>query len=521
MIIIIATENTETDTLDSLMVAYDHAQDRTQRERIAEQIHELVGVQVEAMIRYRTQNLRLDPEQVQSAGWEALLTGLDGCGQTRFQRTNAVNAEWGGIIQKCKPPTQGASDRWGNRPAAQTPVGARIWQMLPQDLQGLLAQAPPVCTRPTAERFVAGVNGLLTRRDLYDRNAWAGIPLSNEAQSLLAHAGQLGTVDLTRLNTLLIASAFPGIAVSPKPKRNLLGYISTAVIPSMLPELFEGATGKKSDSFLSDMHGALKPDIEGIRQMEAQGTLPPEWAALSEAERIYQHQKMRVSRQYGSRLKWWDEQVAKCQPQNPYRVTDRGSLQSAKELLREHGFSETLWSGPKAPNNIPTRALHPYGAQSIQRMLDSFGPQGPAIAQPALVPAPTGMPEPEQNLSWLMADGIPERAYRYVIDKIFLPRSVEHEVGCFLARNPTCTRQEGEKFVSSLPEDLAEDIRQMGGWNRIVQEVDTKILDQFRDQEARRKLMRELGAVAEIAVDRIRRIAFIRGDFDKLRRKAG
>ena len=495
LIIVAATLDTE--TLDGLMAQYDHAQSRNQREQVAEKIHGLIGGKIESMIRKRAVNLRLDPEQVSSAGWEALLTGLEQCGVTRFQRANAAHGEWGGIVQKCRPPTQ-------------APVGARIWSLLSENLRGVLAQAPSrTCTRPVAERFIAELNAMLVRRDLYDAKAWAGIPLSNEAQMLLANLPKLGSADLTRLNCLLIASAFPEITVPQRPKANLLGYISTAVVPNMMSQLYEGATGEQSNTFLADMHAFLQPDIEAVREMEAQGTLPPEWTGLNEARRIYEHQKARIARRYGPALKWWDAQVAKYQPQNPYRVTDRGSLQSAKELLKESGVSEELWGGPKAPYYIPTRALHICGPGSIEKMLHFFGRQRPAAAQPALTPAPTGAPVPDPDMKSL-ADESPAQVYEYLVEKLFLPNSAESEVGKFLARNPNCTRQQAEAFVNSLPSDVGEDVRSVG-WKRLVREVDEQVLDALRDPEARRKMMRDMGVVqACAAVEQVRRFYYAR-----------
>ena len=520
MLIVIAdTGNTDLDQLNALLDQYDHANSADQKEQVAGRIHDQIGDQIESMIRGRTRGIGLDAEQTRAAGWEALLKGLDMCGVTQFQRSSAAGSEWGGVIQKCRPACHGQPAKWNYEYQRQTPAGARIWDMLSPAFRQALSQYPPLqaCNRALADRFVAELNAIIRRRDFYASQAWADVSVPQEAQALLAHNRQLGTTEVTRLNATLLASAFPEIALPPPPKRNLMGFISSSVIPGMLSELYEGATGKTADSFLADAHGFLKPDIEAVERMRAQGTLPDGWEGLSLADQIYREQRRRIATVYLPRLAWWSAQVKKYQPGNPFEVRDRGGLQYAKQLLTENRVDERLWKYPNSEYYIPTRALHIYGVEAIQRMLDSTGPQGPAAAQPTLTPAPAQPADPGRNFEWLLADGIPERAYLHLVQKLFLPQSAECMVGEFVAQNPTCTAKDAEAFIRSLPEDIADDIR-FTGWDRLVREIDEKILAQFKDPRGRMELERALGkTTAEIAIDRIRRIVICRGRFGLIR----
>jgi hypothetical protein len=362
-------------------------------------------------------------------------------------------------------------------------------------------------SRPLDEAFVADLNRILRRPDLYDQTAWAGVPLPDEAQRMLANRGRLGGADLSRLNLLLVAAAFPELSAPPKPPRNLLGYLSQATIPGMLPRLQEMATGEMPNQHLTEAWSFLRPDIEAVREMEATGSLPPEWEELPEAERIYQHEKRRLSQRYGPALEWWNAQIRACQPQNPFPVKDRGALQCAKELLKRNGVSEQLWEAPGARYHVPTKALHPYGAKVIERMLAGGNPARPvALPEPALV-AVGPAPAQDVDMAWLR-DESPAQVYERLVERLFHPHSAEHEVGRFIARNPNCTRQQAQQFVNSLAEDVGDDIRSIG-WERLVTEVDTKVLDALRDPDARAKMTQDMGVVCA-AADRVRRSIYAR-----------
>jgi hypothetical protein len=88
---------------------------------------------------------------------------------------------------------------------------------------------------PLATRLSGMLNRLLSRRELYDAEAWSSVRLESEAQELLSIApDQLSDEQLARLNRLLIESAYP---LEIAPSRNLELYVNYwgSVIGTPLP----------------------------------------------------------------------------------------------------------------------------------------------------------------------------------------------------------------------------------------------------------------------------------------------
>jgi hypothetical protein len=107
--------------------------------------------------------------------------------------------------------------------------GRRIWSLVEERTKIELAQTVAESEslafgNPLATRLSGMLNRLLSRRDLYDADAWSSVRLESEAEELLATpTAQLSDEQLARLNRLLIESAYP---LEIAPSRNLELYVS-------------------------------------------------------------------------------------------------------------------------------------------------------------------------------------------------------------------------------------------------------------------------------------------------------
>ena len=272
--------------------------------------------------------------------------------------------------------------------------------------------------------------------------------------------------DLSRLNVLLLSSEL-AIKAPPKPPRNLMGFIKATIIPQMKPAIWEASSGRQVDRYAVETLNALKADIQAVKEMEATGTLPAEWAPLTEAQRVSEHQKRRLSRQYGQALKWLTERVRELQPMNPFAVDDVGSLHYARELLEQNSdkYPEALWKNKGSPYYVPAHAMTPFGARAIERAMGT-SQAIPEYAQPQTAPV-------QEPAGGMQADLLGPRAYRAVAEKLFDRPGfeVERSTALFMAATPRPTPQQTEMFITSLPPELSETIRDVG-FKNIVREVD-------------------------------------------------
>ena len=520
MVIIIRAKAEADGSLESLHDAYDRANDDIRREEIAADAYEHFGGKIRSMILRAAKGLKLSGDQLDALTWQALLRGLAESGLTRFKLSSAPHSDW-------QPTILSMVDT--EKPGSRGPQ-ARIWAMLSPEAKAAVRQNPKYIKSTVQNAIIAEINKLLRRRDLYDPQAWSNIRLPEETATLLEHGfNGLSASELSRLNALLIASAFPAIAVPPAPNKNLLGYISATVVPRMQPDIFETATGKKSDVHLADALAFLCPDIEAVRQMEERGTLPDEWMRLSLAERIYQHQKQRIAQRYGPVIAWWNARIRELQPGNPYAVSNAGSLQSARQLFEQNQdrVPGHLWKSVGAPYNLPTQALSLFGLRTIERLLatENLNRSAPSKAvQPQVAPVYTRQDSGDSDAERLLAGGHQSQAYHWLVGRLFSAPGFEAErsIGFFLARNPQPAGPEVAQFLRSLPPDIAEDIEQ-AGWNRTVHDIDSKILDAVRDPAMRAELMRAFQAQPQAVVASllaIRRQVFCR-TATYLRKRAG
>ncbi len=107
--------------------------------------------------------------------------------------------------------------------------GRIIWSLVDDRTRTELAETVAASEslafgNPLATRLSGMLNRLLSRRDLYDTEAWSRVRLDREAEELLATpASQLTDEQLARRNRLLIESAYP---LEIAPSRNLELYVS-------------------------------------------------------------------------------------------------------------------------------------------------------------------------------------------------------------------------------------------------------------------------------------------------------
>jgi len=466
---------------------WDFSRTPEDRERVAREIFDLIGNRIKEMFTRTPLGKRLTPDQAESLAWQALHRGLELSGVSRFIRMNASSGDWASVIQKCRP-GQGT----------QTASGARIWSMLSPAFKATLANRPPLqaSTRVLDEAFVRELNAVLRRRDLYDSAAWSGVKIPDEAQALIEKGvDKLPMTDLSRLNLLLVASAFSGLSVPAKPQNLLLGYVHQ-ISQHMKRDVYEAATGQSWDSTAMDTYGFLREDIEAVQRGRSSGELD---TATPLAEQIYNHQRERLNRRYAKVIEWWNSMIARLQPSNPFRLTNAHSLQTAKELLEANKsrVPENLWKFPNSPNYLPTRALHIYGLGSIQRMLSTLniGVAAPVPAKQQAAPVATQAPQAlaeDAAMQWLRG-GHASKAYSFLVNRLFEPGSVEFLIGHFLTQNPMPTRPMVTDWIQSQSEQIEEEVQYAGGWDRLVREIDVKVLAAVKDKGTIAELQEALG----------------------------
>jgi len=108
---------------------------------------------------------------------------------------------WEELIDKLK--SQGASD-------APSP-GKRLLVLLDPDARKALETVDTSTLLQNKADLLKAVNGALKKPALYDKDAWAGIPLDREGQSLAAQleSGNLPANEIPHLNRRLLEAAYP------------------------------------------------------------------------------------------------------------------------------------------------------------------------------------------------------------------------------------------------------------------------------------------------------------------------
>ncbi|HEY3324133.1 MAG TPA: hypothetical protein VGP72_27015 [Planctomycetota bacterium] len=505
--LIIAAATVDSAELDQFLDRYDHAQSDEQREQIASEVYRLVGARVKAMVSRAAGAQRLPGDQIDAFAWEALIRGLNGSGISTFKRADVPYGDWTPFILKMAADTaNGVSS-----------PGSKIWRMLSATTRAAIQANPRYLKATTQDALIRELNAFLLRSEFFDPATWAGVPLPEEAEALLLRGvPNLSRTELSRLNTLAVASAFPGIAVPPKPKRNLLGLISATIVPKLKPAMYESFSGAQYDRHLQEAWAGLKTDIQTVREMEQTGTLPDEWLSLPPAGRVYQQQLRRLQRRYGVALGWWNARLQELLGSHAFQVTDTAKLRDAKLYLDDNRdkIDEKLWKNPISPYYLPTIAVRPHGVRTIERLLEEpgFGRHTAPINQVPAAPPIISQPETPE-LPPTLAPGDQARAYKWLVQRLFSQPGYEAEfaVGNFLSENPSPNRPQIQSFLCTLPENIAEDI-ETTGWHRLVSQVDSRVLEQLRDPAVQAELRQVLGSgvTACRATEAIRRFAFSR-----------
>ena len=320
----------------------------------------------------------------------------------------------------------------------------------------------------------------------------------------------MSNTELTRLNALLMSAACPEIKVSNQPPpRSILGYISKFWLPSVKSRIAEMAGAEPMSEYMVEARNALRPVIEELRQMEAAGTLPADLEPLGEAERVYQRQRQRLQERYGRAIEWFNEQIKKIQPRNPFSVNSPKSLTDAKRLLIEHELPDRLWKNNNALFYLPKSALEPFGIDTIKRILGLEVSDRRPKSQTMQPSQPSNADVPAMDL---LQGGHQAPAYRFLVDRLYDDNQIEHSVGMFLAQNPKPSQAQVEQFQESLPDDLAEDLESVG-WDQLSYQIDASVLDIVRDPQMRMEVLHALttepGQILAMT-DAIRRVIFAR-----------
>ncbi len=86
--------------------------------------------------------------------------------------------------------------------------GRRVAGLLNEKLRGYIKNMPTASLLENSDVLRKELNKLFAKPDLYEKEAWKGIVLQEEARELLALPSRRGA-QITRLNRLLIEAAWP------------------------------------------------------------------------------------------------------------------------------------------------------------------------------------------------------------------------------------------------------------------------------------------------------------------------
>lgn len=496
--IVIFAENVGTELeeqVNELADQFGRARTPDERDRISEKVYALVGNNFKSMLGNASKGFRLPSQELEALAWQGLLEALSNSGISRLKRSDGV---WETFIQQCLHSDQ--------------PAAKRVWNGLSPDLRKTL-ETTVYLKSTICDALVKELNALVRRPDLYNANAWAGVTLKDEARVLL-HKGipNLSATELSRLNLLLMASAFPEIkAEAAPPERNLIGYFAKFFMPKAKSEMAEMAGAQPMSEYMIEARNIIQPIIEELTQLEAAGKLPPNLARLGLAERIYTRQRERLQVRYGPVIQWLNGQIKALQPQNPFAVNSPSALRAARQLLESNNVPERLWKEKGSPNYLPVSALEPIGVGTIKRVLEIGSPKKQDTRRQPEKPAQSAPSSGDSQAVYLLYGGHQAPAFRYLIENLFDENQAERSVGMFLAGNPRPNKAEVEQFMGSLPDDMVDDVESVGGWDRMVYQIDQQVLNQVRDPQSRAEIVRALElepSEVMAATDRIRRIIF-------------
>ena len=95
----------------------------------------------------------------------------------------------------------------------------RIWSLMKPEAKGFVTQLIQAewPDKYMKSQIAADLDRLLRERDLYDETAWRGVTLDPKSAAMLkTDRGKLGHADLCRLNSHLLAAAFPNFMAKPE-----------------------------------------------------------------------------------------------------------------------------------------------------------------------------------------------------------------------------------------------------------------------------------------------------------------
>ncbi len=97
-------------------------------------------------------------------------------------------------------------------PAGDVRVAKRLWDLFSAELRERLADhaVDAAVPNPLKHRLVSELNGLLKRRDFYERRTWEALDIGSEAAELFGRGlSKLPAARVVRLNRLLLEAGFP------------------------------------------------------------------------------------------------------------------------------------------------------------------------------------------------------------------------------------------------------------------------------------------------------------------------
>ncbi len=148
------------------------------------------------------------------AGATILTTWADQEGQAKFQVERP--ADWRGLQAVMVAPTPLNAELWSRSVSVEPQTLLSAERVLPR-LVGMLAPAElpegqSLSASQSDGEFVANLNRLLARRDLYDESVFLGVRFSAATKKLLSENRQrLPLAQVERLNRLLLEDTFPGL----------------------------------------------------------------------------------------------------------------------------------------------------------------------------------------------------------------------------------------------------------------------------------------------------------------------
>lgn len=476
MILIVATKHQiDPQALNDLLNQFDHAPSPDEREQVVGEIEKLVGPAVRGMLAHQLSGL-VDPNDLPALTTDLIRKSLDESGNTRLRRGQDIHVDH--LVERLR---RGADE-----------ASRRLVAMLPDEIRGLLSEK--YLKASDQQRIVDHLNEVILKAsDLASR---LGQPPQDVTPSM---------PERTASNAALLAKLFgDAIAGVPQPTRDPVGFIAAYLVPEAKRKLLREKTPNITDAMRANWR-QIQPVVEALRG---------ELGRQPEPEEVHEELRRRNVEQYGIAIRWFEQKIQEVQPNNPFRLKDPASLAFAKTLLKEHGYSEDLWSqGGKY--YVPKTALKGLSLATVKALMATPGLGAPATpsAEHVLPTAPAAQQEAVPDWSPLIR-GSQDRLQAAVVDHVFGEPQYETErsVALFLAHNPQPSTQEIEQFVAGLSPESQEDVRSIG-WDALTWEVDDRIKEFLGTPEAMEQIAAEIGispSAAQRSAVALRRAIFAR-----------